>query len=184
MKTLIFNGSPRKDGDTAALISALKSALGGDIEQIDAYHAGIRPCIDCRYCFAHDACAVKDGMTRVYSLIHEADNIVIASPVHFSELSGPLLAVLSRLQYFYVSKNFRGEDILAGRKRNGIIMLAGGGDGSPERAIITATCLLHQMGADVAGTVCSRNTNITPAKDDAKAMADIKAVAAAISGNA
>ena len=48
MKTLIFNGSPRKKGNTAALIEALSERLGGEIKIVRAYDGEIRPCIDCR----------------------------------------------------------------------------------------------------------------------------------------
>lgn len=177
MKTLIFNGSPRKNGDTVSLINILKNEFGGEINQIDTYYSDIQPCIDCRCCWMHNGCAIKDEMQRVFSLIDEADNIVIASPIYFSELSGSLLSVLSRLQYLYISKQFRGEDILSKKKRNGIIILAGGGDGSPQKAVETTTCLLHQMKSDVIGTVCSHNTNTISAKDDKKATTEIKAIA-------
>lgn len=178
MKTLIFNGSPRKNGDTAALLNRLKAEIGGEFHQIDAYFCEIKPCRDCRYCWMHNGCAIKDEMQEVFSLIDEADTIVIASPIYFSELTGPLLSVLSRLQYLYVSKAFRGTDALTDKRRNGVILLSGGGDGSPERAAKTAACLLRQMGAEVVGTVCSHNTNSLPAKLDAKAAADCKAIAA------
>ena len=103
MKTLIFNGSPRKNGDTVSLINTLKNELSGEINRIDKYYSDIQPCIDCRYCWTHSGCAIKDEMQRVFSLIDETDNIVIASPIYFSELSGSLLSVLSRLQYLYIS---------------------------------------------------------------------------------
>ena len=177
MKTLIFNGSPRKNGDTAFVLSTLKVELGGKFHQIDTYFSNIKPCVDCRYCWTHDECAVKDEMQQVFSFIEEVDNIVIASPIYFSELSGSMLNVFSRLQYFYVAKHFRDMDLLTHKKRNGIIILSGGGDGSPNKAIETATCLLHHMGAEVVGTVCNHNTNTTSAKDDTKAITGIKVIA-------
>lgn len=48
MKTLILNGSPRKDGDTAFLINKLISRLYGEYKIVDCYTADIAPCIDCR----------------------------------------------------------------------------------------------------------------------------------------
>jgi hypothetical protein len=37
MKTLIFNGSPRKNGDTAALINQFTKHINGDYRVIEAY---------------------------------------------------------------------------------------------------------------------------------------------------
>ena len=50
METVIFNGSPRPNGDTAALIAALSAALPSAPKVIDAYRADIHPCVDCRRC--------------------------------------------------------------------------------------------------------------------------------------
>lgn len=40
MKTLIFNGSPRKNGETAYMIRTLQENLGGDFKVVNAYRAG------------------------------------------------------------------------------------------------------------------------------------------------
>ncbi len=37
MRTLIFNGSPRKNGDTKSLIDEMTNILDGEILIIDAY---------------------------------------------------------------------------------------------------------------------------------------------------
>ncbi len=181
MKTLILNGSPRKSGDTAALLQAFLTHLDGEVYQINAYDGHIHPCTDCRWCMTHASCAIQDAMQEVYTRISEADVIIIASPIYFSELTGPLLSVASRLQYLWVSKYMRKMPILSEKTRYGVILLAGGGDGAASHAISTATCLLHQMGAEVFGTVCSHNTNHVPAAEDAAALAQVRALQQAIS---
>ncbi len=177
MKTLIFNGSPRKNGDTVAMINSLKRELGGEINQIDTFYSDIKPCMDCRYCISHENCSINDDMINVFKLIDEADNIVVASPIYFSMLTGSLLNIFSRLQYIYILKRFHHQNILSNKKRNGIIFLAGGGDGSADKAIETAACCLKIMGANVIGTVCSHNTDNIPAAEDENAMSQIKLIA-------
>ena len=93
MKTLIFMGSPRLHGDTAGLLELLTRKLGGEWKIVDAYRARISPCIDCRYCRQHPGCSIQDEMQEVYKYIEDCDNIVIASPIYFSELTGKLLDV-------------------------------------------------------------------------------------------
>ncbi len=83
----------------------------------------------------------------------------------------------SRLQYLWVSKNIREDDVLKSKKRNGIIILAGGGDGTPDKAISTAKCLLHHMETEVVGIVYSYNTNSVPAKEDKTAAEEINSIA-------
>ena len=42
MKTIIFNGSPRKNGDTKAMIHYLKERLQGEVLVVDAYDSPIK----------------------------------------------------------------------------------------------------------------------------------------------
>ena len=166
MKTLIFNGSPRKNGDTAYLINGLVRQLNDDHIVVNAYGSDISPCVDCRYCRTHPGCSINDAMQEVYTQIRESDNIVIASPLHFSELTGKLLCVASRLQMFYCSDRALGITQLVKPKKGGII-LVGGGDGKPDRAVKTARALLHTMNCtDIYEPVFSLNTNEIPASQD------------------
>lgn len=166
MQTLIFQGSPRRDGDTVALVTLLQSALSGKSKVIRAYDGDISPCVDCRACWRHAGCAIGDGWQEVDALLRRCDSVVIASPIYFSELTGPLLSVLSRLQQYYCAKAFRGEAFPFAGKRGGLL-LVGGGDGNAERAEQTAITLLHQMGCrEIFPTILCHNTNRTPAVDE------------------
>lgn len=175
--TLIFNGSPRKNGNTAFLIDELTKRLKGSSKIINAYSCNISPCMDCRFCRTHGSCAVNDGMQTVYQDIVSAENIVIASPIYFSELTGPLLSVASRLQLFYSLKRFQGSDILSSKRRNGFVILAGGGDGASERAVATSKCLLSQMGAAFFDCAISHNTDQLSAENDLSVLEKIKTIA-------
>lgn len=72
MKTLIFNGSPRPDGDTANLLRLLREDLAGEYRQVDAYRASISPCVDCHFCKTPSGCAIQDEMQEVYSYIQQS----------------------------------------------------------------------------------------------------------------
>ncbi len=43
MKTLILNGSPRKNGDTASLIEKITEKIVGEYRIVDAYRCNISP---------------------------------------------------------------------------------------------------------------------------------------------
>ncbi|KNY25909.1 NADPH-dependent FMN reductase [Pseudobacteroides cellulosolvens ATCC 35603 = DSM 2933] len=177
MKTLIFSGTPRKNGDTMALVNEFIGHLNGEYKIIDAYTCNIRPCIDCRYCWKDAGCSINDEMQEVYSYIQECDNILIASPLYFSELTGQLLAVMSRLQTYFCSRFFRKEIPIKNVKKGGIIIV-GGGDGNVEKAFNTACMLLRHMNAiDVAPIVYSHKTNDIPSYEDVNAMKSSKDLA-------
>ena len=73
MKTLIFNGSPRKNGDTVSLIRKVTEGLEGEYKIVNAYYCNISPCIDCRYCRRKPGCAIQDEMQEIYDYIEDCD---------------------------------------------------------------------------------------------------------------
>jgi multimeric flavodoxin WrbA len=180
MKTLIFNGSPRPKGDTAYLVERLRQGLPGEVKEIRAYKAQVKPCVDCRYCWTHTGCCIPDAMQDIYNDIREADCIVIASPVYFSGLTGVLMAMMSRLQMFYTARRFQKNEQIT-KTKQGAILLVGGGEGSPKHAESTARMLLRgmQVKGDIP-VVMSTDTDRRPARDDAEACAAVDALAAVL----
>ncbi len=109
-------------------------------------------------------------MQAVYNYIQDCDNILIASPLYFSELTGQLLAIASRLQTYFCARSFRKEIPISKEKKGGVI-LVGGGDGSMETAYKTACVLLRQMNTKIiAPVVYSHNTNSISSKYDINAI--------------
>ena len=173
IKTLILNGSPRINGDTSSLIKKITEKIAGEYKIIDTYRCNILPCIDCRYCWKNSGCSINDEMQDVYKYIQECDNILIASPIYFSELTGKLLDVGSRLQIYFCARFFRKEEPIV-KSKKGAIILVGGGDGHIDKAYDTACTLLHHMNCyDIHEAVYSHNTIERPAIDDEYAITGI-----------
>ncbi|MCR4966182.1 MAG: flavodoxin family protein [Bacteroidales bacterium] len=181
-KTLIFNGSPRKQGDTAALVRVLTDALTGEFRVVDCYREDISPCIDCRHCRQEKKCVLEDAMQEVYRYLEDCDNVVIASPIYYAELTGKLLDAASRFQVYYSARFFRGEDPGLKPKRGGVI-LVGGGDGDPARPCATGKILLRQLNVrEIHPLVCSHRTNTLPAAEDREAVSGVLGLAAFLNG--
>jgi multimeric flavodoxin WrbA len=119
---------------------------------------------------------VKDGMQAIYGDIQEADNIVIASPTYFSELSGQLLAVLSRLQTYWCAKFLRHEEPVPKKKHGGIIVVRGGA-GALTKGIETAKVLLGDMNAKAVSTVFADKSDDVPSIEVPEILAEIRALA-------
>lgn len=176
MKTLIINGSPRINGDTASLIKVIKKNIAGEYRIIDAYRCSISPCLDCRFCWKNTGCAINDEMQEIYEYIQICDNILIASPIYFSELTGKLLDVGSRLQTYFCAKYFRNEEPIL-KSKKGAVVLVGGGDGSISKPYETACILLHHMNChNIHDVVFSHNTNVTPAIADKQTLEGIHSI--------
>ena len=162
MKTLVFNGSPNNSGETMTILNEMRKHLHGEADIVEAYRSHISPCIDCRHCWTNDECAIQDDMQQIYDNIDKYDNVILASPIHFTELSGMLLTVTSRLQMYWCAEFFRGTTLIK-NKKNAVLILTGGGGAS--------------LNAELIGQVYSLSTNDIPAQDDRAAMEKAKALA-------
>ena len=176
MRTLIFNGSPRVGGDTESLINIVKESIPGECRILNAYRCNISPCMDCRYCWENQGCSIQDEMQEIYDYIQVCDNILIASPIYFSELTGKLLDVGSRLQTYFCARFFRNEKAVA-KPKKGAVLLVGGGDGHMDKAYETACTLLHHMNCyQIHDAVFSHNTNERPAVKDEQALIGVRSI--------
>ncbi len=128
MKTLIINGSPREHGDSKYITEKLKTRLSGEVHTIDVYKEKYSPCIDCRYCWTKQGCQINDDLQKTYSMIETFDNIVLSSPIYFSEIAGPLLSYTSRFQRYYAEKYIMKNQEFNLKSKKGIIVLSAGGD--------------------------------------------------------
>ena len=105
MKALILMGSPRKEGNTAALaapfVDELKKA-GAECTIFDVYDMDLRPCVACRTCqtdWTIFGCPQDDDMQQIFDAAMEADLIVAASPIYSWYCTPPTKNVLDRLVY-------------------------------------------------------------------------------------
>ena len=101
MRILVLNGSPRPKGSTKQMVDAFREgaeSAGHKVDVIDVCRKKIAGCLACEYCHTkgNGACVQKDDMQEVYSLLGEADMLVIASPIYYHGVSGQLKCALDR----------------------------------------------------------------------------------------
>ncbi|MBC8468018.1 MAG: flavodoxin family protein [Planctomycetes bacterium] len=102
MKVIAFNGSARKDGNTAIMVKQVFGELekeGIETEMIQFSGQNIRGCIACYKCFENkdQRCAVKtDIVNGCIEKMLEADGIILASPTYFADVSAELKALIDR----------------------------------------------------------------------------------------
>ena len=180
-KTLIINGSPRPNGNTAALIAQLKTRLQGEVIELSAFRSGIAPCVDCRSCWTTAKCAVRDEMDTIYA--NDFDNVVLASPVYFSTLPGQVLSLMSRLQPWHAAKFFLNKP-LALREKKAAVILTAGGKGNQDKAFHHVRAMMRMLNATgyEEHWICSPNTDTIPAQEDEKALAAVLELADWLNG--
>ena len=102
MKVVAFNGSARKDGNTAILVNVVFKELkkaGIKTELVQLSGKKIRGCIACMKCFENQnkQCALKgDVINDCIEKMLEADGIILASPTYFSDVSAEMKALIDR----------------------------------------------------------------------------------------
>ena len=102
MKVIAFNGSARKDGNTAILLRHVMCELekeGIETEMIQLSGKKIHGCLACRTCSSRKdgRCAQKDDMGNEYiARMAEADGILLGSPTYVTDVSPEIKALIDR----------------------------------------------------------------------------------------
>lgn len=102
MKVVAFNGSARKDGNTAVLIKHVLGELqkeGIDTELVQLAGSGIRGCAACYKCMVNKdrRCSFgNDAVNEYIEKMIEADGIILGSPTYFANISTEMKALIDR----------------------------------------------------------------------------------------
>lgn len=102
MQVVAFNGSPRKDGNTAAMLKHVLQELereGIQTELLQLADLKLRGCRACYQCFTakNKHCAlVDDGLNTCIDKMLAADGILLGSPTYFADLTTDLKALIER----------------------------------------------------------------------------------------
>lgn len=109
MKTIVINAGPkRRDCNVRLAKSALKGAesVGADVEYVDLYKldlSGCRVCLICKNDEDVCKCFWRDELSPLIERIFDADCVLIAAPIFFSQPTSHYMAFLERLIYCMVS---------------------------------------------------------------------------------
>jgi multimeric flavodoxin WrbA len=102
MKVVGFNGSARKDGNTAVMIRWVFGELEKEGIETELYEMGgkkIGGCIACYKCFQNKnrKCSVeKDILNECIEKILDADGVILGSPVYFADITSQIKALIDR----------------------------------------------------------------------------------------
>ncbi len=109
MKVLGINGSPRKNGNTAAMLQTVFQELESNGIQTEMVQLGgriLRGCTGCRTCFERkdEKCVFgDDGMNEIIASMKEADGMLIGSPTYFADVTAEVKALIDRAGYVGLS---------------------------------------------------------------------------------
>ncbi len=105
MKIVTVLGSPRKKGNSNSIAQAFNATaidIGAEVQTFFLNKMDYKGCQGCGACKGKsEECVVKDDLTQVLEAIHEADVLVMASPVYFYDVSGQLKNFVDRTFSFF-----------------------------------------------------------------------------------
>ncbi len=175
-------GSPRKKATEHVLREALNmlKEMGFETDFVSVRNKKIGFCLHCDYCLKNKKCVNKDDMYGLYSLLKDAEGIIIATPVYNGGISAQTKAVMDRCRALVAAdqnffKNKVGMAIVVGGDRvggqelaiqqimtfyilNGIIPLSGGTFGANLGATFWSRDTLEGVKKDEEGFRSLRKT--------------------------
>ncbi len=156
MLVLGLQGSPRKNGNTAIMLSEfLRKAeeLGAETMALFVPDLKITPCKECGTCETKGYCPIEDKMQDVYPLLWKADLVIMATPIFFYGPTAQLKALIDRSQALWARKYvFKLDD--PGRPwRKGVLLAVGATKGKNlfEGTALTAKYFFDALGASYEG---------------------------------
>ena len=156
MKLCVLMGSPRKDGNTAALITPFLeecASLDMDGQIIWLYDRQINPCLGCKACqdcLDGLGCVQKDGFEEIFCAMADCDVIVLATPLYYWNMSGQLRTAVDRL--FALEEG--GENLLRGHGRASALLMAAEGHDFDDAARYYDHLMVHLQWENLGKVLC------------------------------
>ena len=101
MKVVAFNGSPKKEGNTVAMIRSVFTELEGagiETELVQVGGTNVRPCTACNSCFKGNGhCVIEeDELNGWFEKMRQSDGIILGSPTWFGDLTPEMKCLIDR----------------------------------------------------------------------------------------
>lgn len=134
MKTILINGGPRKNWSTHQLLMEAEHGAKEAGAETEMYHLYDLNFKDCRSCFAcklvgnktNGICTIRDDLREVYEKIEDADELIIGSPIYYSNVTGETQSFINRLlfptMHYAYDANGNPETVLRKKKKCGLIL--------------------------------------------------------------
>ena len=101
-KIVILNGSPRRNGNTSALVKSFTQGAQQAGNTVTEFFLDKMEIHGCKGCFGgHSSrecpCVQKDGMAQIYPAVKDCEVIVLATPLYYWNMSGQIRTAIDRL---------------------------------------------------------------------------------------
>ncbi|MDD5686776.1 MAG: flavodoxin family protein [Elusimicrobia bacterium] len=165
MKIVVLIGSRNEIGQTASLVNAFLEGAGKNnavCEKIFLTKKKIEHCRQCEdtgwgICKTEGKCIIDDDFKAIVDSLKNADKVVIATPVYFSDLSESLKTFLDRFRR--TCRHDFGKKGISGKQVLGICVAGGGGGGAP-LCVFLMERILNTCCLDIVDMIPARRQNL------------------------
>ena len=98
-KVVIFNGSPRMDGNIATILNIIARGArdkGAEVKFYTLFKMKFMACQSCFSCRLNPDCAINDELRAALQHVKDADSIVVGSPIYMMQVTGPVKNMYDR----------------------------------------------------------------------------------------
>ena len=129
-RIVILNGSPRKAGNTSALVKAFVEGAESAGSTVTTFFLDSMNIHGCKGCFGGHSgrdcpCVQEDDMAQIYPAVRACDVVVLASPLYYWGVSGQLKTAFDRL---FALEEKEGNFLRGNGKAAALLMAAEGHD--------------------------------------------------------
>ena len=165
MKALMISGSRNPEGQTARAAGAVLEGFtgaGGETELMFLPTMQIERCRQCDdrgwgTCRTEGHCRIEDDMDAIVEKIREADVVIFATPVYYSDLSESMRGLTDRLRR--CATHMADPAGIRQKPTIGICVAGGGGGGAPNCCVSLERVISH-CGFDVVDMIPVRRQNL------------------------
>ena len=160
-KIVILNGSPRKNGNTSALVTAFTEGAKSVGHAVTQFFLDSMDIHGCKGCFGgHSSkdcpCVQKDDMAQIYPAVKDSDVVVLASPLYYWTMSGQLKTALDRL---FALEEGDG-NLLRGNGRASVLLMAAEGYGFEDAVLYYDHLMEHLRWKNLGHVLAGCNMDV------------------------
>ena len=157
---VILNGSPRKNGNTSALVKAFTEGAESAGHTVTEFFLDSMDIHGCKGCFGgHSSrecpCVQKDDMAKIYPAVKDCDVVVLASPLYYWNMSGQLRTAVDRLFALEESDS----NLLRGNGRASALLMAAEGHGFEDAVLYYDHLMEHLRWKNLGHVLAGGNMN-------------------------
>ncbi len=160
-KIVVLNGSPRRNGNTSALVKKFTEGAESAGSTVKEFFLDGMDIHGCKGCFGgHSSrecpCVQKDDMMQIYPAVKECDVVVLATPLYYWNMSGQIRTAIDRL---FALEEGDG-NLLRGNGRACALLMAAEGNGFEDVLLYYDHLMEHLRWENLGHVLAGRNGDI------------------------